>query len=207
MNLDTSHHAFLLEAVSIAESGLPEDFLLTTVDTEHLVLATFGIDDARALTMKASHKTLNDEWHTFVIFADTVTVQAQNALLKLFEEPPAKTRFVLVMSDISPIIDTLRSRCILLDKTEESKAAEVGGAVRDFLDMSIADQLSLVADKTKAKDNAWINKVVSAISAQADQTKDITLMQAAIFTSSRINGPGASKKMLLEDLVLSLHRN
>lgn len=46
--------------------------------------------------------------------AERVNVQAQNALLRLLEEPPPRTSLVLVSTRISTILPTLRSRSVHL---------------------------------------------------------------------------------------------
>jgi DNA polymerase-3 subunit delta' len=45
---------------------------------------------------------------------DTMTVQAQNALLKLLEEPPAQVYFLLLCQNASLLLPTVRSRAQLL---------------------------------------------------------------------------------------------
>jgi len=45
--------------------------------------------------------------------ADRMNVQAQNALLKVLEEPPDKTFFILIATQTSPLLPTIMSRCRL----------------------------------------------------------------------------------------------
>ncbi len=42
--------------------------------------------------------------------ADLLTTEAQNALLKLIEEPPTSTRFILVATQVATLLPTVRSR-------------------------------------------------------------------------------------------------
>jgi DNA polymerase III delta' subunit len=44
--------------------------------------------------------------------AEQMTVEAQNALLKLIEEPPPQTIFLLVTERLESLLPTVRSRCI-----------------------------------------------------------------------------------------------
>ncbi len=49
----------------------------------------------------------------FIIdFADTLNEQAQNALLKVLEEPPESTVFILICESKAGLLDTVISRCI-----------------------------------------------------------------------------------------------
>lgn len=44
--------------------------------------------------------------------AETMTIEAQNCLLKTLEEPPEYICIILVTSNDSNIINTIRSRCM-----------------------------------------------------------------------------------------------
>lgn len=46
--------------------------------------------------------------------ADGMNTQTQNALLKLLEEPPANTHFLLLVTQLGAILPTIRSRCLAL---------------------------------------------------------------------------------------------
>lgn len=49
--------------------------------------------------------------------ADLLTDQAQNAMLKLIEEPPENVLVLLITPNSSSILQTIRSRCILITTT------------------------------------------------------------------------------------------
>lgn len=55
--------------------------------------------------------------------ADKMNTAAANKLLKLIEEPPNKTVFILIAEDEERIIDTIKSRCQLLQFPPLSEAA------------------------------------------------------------------------------------
>lgn len=66
-----------------------------------------------------------DDLPRFIIIkpADGMNNQSQNALLKILEEPPKDTYFILLVTHISQILPTIRSRCLalsleLLNETE-----------------------------------------------------------------------------------------
>jgi len=46
--------------------------------------------------------------------ADGMNTQTQNALLKLLEEPPANTHFLLLVTQLGSVLPTIRSRCMAL---------------------------------------------------------------------------------------------
>lgn len=76
---------------------------------------TIGIDQVRALRSAASVKPSELEFQAFIIKnAHLMTVQAQNALLKLLEEPPGQILFLLLCDNASSLLATVRSRAPVL---------------------------------------------------------------------------------------------
>lgn len=72
--------------------------------------ARFGIDEARELRDRAAMRAVSGERRVFVIAAASLTAEAQSALLKTFEEPPADALFILLMPSPETLLPTLRSR-------------------------------------------------------------------------------------------------
>ena len=77
--------------------------------------AAFTIDDARSLREKASLRATGKRGRVFVISAPTIPPEAQNALLKTFEEPPAGAIFILIVPSPEMLLPTLRSRAQTLE--------------------------------------------------------------------------------------------
>ena len=55
--------------------------------------------------------------------AHTLNEQSQNALLKVLEEPPGQTMFILLAENITSLLPTVLSRCITLNLTAPSTEA------------------------------------------------------------------------------------
>ena len=70
---------------------------------------TFGIDEARELRVWSTRKAVTSS-KIFLILPARLTLEAQNALLKTFEEPFSNTYFFLSVREESLITPTLRSR-------------------------------------------------------------------------------------------------
>lgn len=88
--------------------------------------------------------------------AEDMNPNAQNAMLKIMEEPPARSAFILTTSNSAAILDTVRSRCteILADGEEDGLGDEdkYARAVFDsFLRCKPADIASACAMLEKAK--------------------------------------------------------
>ena len=65
----------------------------------------------RAMIERMQMSSMSGEWRVVLIDAvDELTTAAENAILKLLEEPPAKTLFLLVVHQLSNVLPTVRSR-------------------------------------------------------------------------------------------------
>ncbi len=190
----------LIVAASLREAALPERLQAVSADVRHLVFDCFGIDEVRRLKQESSVKALHEKQHSFVIFARELTVEAQNALLKLFEDTPEGLSLYLVVPNAAIIIPTLRSRFVMVDGGERGEDAELA---KEFLQSTYADRLALVADKIKQKNNIWLDTLVSQLS-QSREVKDAGFKKSLLLADRYFRNRGASKKQLLEELALSL---
>src|SRR3989344_4999324 len=93
LSKNSLHHAYLIEGDR--EKIVPEilEFLKSlgiekgNPDFFHIELDSFKIDDARNLKSYATEKGFSMDKKVFLISANSFLLEAQNSLLKLFEEP------------------------------------------------------------------------------------------------------------------------
>lgn len=77
-----------------------------------------AVDQVRTLRQEAFIKPHKANKRVFVIDkADTMNAASQNALLKVLEEPPAATMFILIAENKAAFLDTIISRCVTLNVT------------------------------------------------------------------------------------------
>ncbi|MCC8014825.1 MAG: DNA polymerase III subunit delta' [Eubacterium sp.] len=83
------------------------------VDTDK---TTIGVDVIRdEIIEKAKTKPYSSKYKIFILNgAERLTEQAQNALLKTIEEPPAYGVFILLVSNYNKLLATVISRCALI---------------------------------------------------------------------------------------------
>lgn len=75
-----------------------------------------GVDEALNIVKALSLKSYEGGYKIMLIWmAEKMNTSASNKLLKLIEEPPAKTVFILITEDAGQIINTIRSRCQVLN--------------------------------------------------------------------------------------------
>lgn len=71
-----------------------------------------GVDEAEDIVKKLQLKSYEGGFKVMIIWmAEKMNTAAANKLLKLIEEPPSQTVFLLVTEDEGQIINTIKSRC------------------------------------------------------------------------------------------------
>ena len=129
------HHAYLIEGRS--DEIIPEivkffkDLGVKTVGSSDFIqinLDSFKIEDARNLKSYGNQKGFSADKKIFIISANNFLLDAQNSLLKMFEEPIENTHFFLIVPDVNILLKTFISRFYLIstksESTEEYKMAE-----------------------------------------------------------------------------------
>ena len=75
---------------------------------------SIGVDDIRTqINADISIKPYSSKWKIYICNeAEKMTEQAQNALLKTLEEPPAYAVIILLTTSIEAMLPTIQSRCV-----------------------------------------------------------------------------------------------
>lgn len=116
----------------------------------------FSVDDARRVIDSAALAPVVGENKLIVLACERLFHQAQNALLKLFEEPTPGTTLVLIVPSGGLLSATLRSRLLPLPGEKESKK-EIDPAADAFIRASAPEREKIVAkllDRTKSDKDA-----------------------------------------------------
>ncbi|MBF0694143.1 MAG: DNA polymerase III subunit delta' [Flavobacterium sp.] len=74
------------------------------------------VDDATEVLRSLSLKSFEGGYKIMIVWmAEKMNIEAANKLLKILEEPPAKTVFILIAESEEDILQTIRSRCQVLN--------------------------------------------------------------------------------------------
>lgn len=103
-----------------------------------------GVDEALNIVKALSLKSYEGGYKIMLIWmAEKLNTSAANKLLKLIEEPPAKTVFILIAEDESQIINTIRSRCQVLQFPPLAEAVIIEALQRNYqLDDATATKIA-----------------------------------------------------------------
>ncbi len=97
--------------VTCADVAYAKDQILSRIDsklTKVYFNDEFKVDDAK-MVMKEAYIAEESTKH-LIIVATTYRIEAQNALLKLLEEPPRNIVFILIAKSKTALLPTIRSR-------------------------------------------------------------------------------------------------
>src|SRR3989344_2740271 len=224
-NLDKNnlHHAYLIEGAQ--EEIVPEIFKFMKnlkIETSgnpdfcHINVDSFKIEDARNLksmeyekSFSLGHSSTGEATgkKIFLISANNFLLEAQNTLLKIFEEPIENTHFFIIIPDINILLKTLVSRFYLIrTKTElgnELKEAEK--FITKLLAEAEEDEENLVIETSSARSKAlkFLNALETILQSKfLKNYSDFTFFKHFFKVREFLNQPGSSAKSLMESVAL-----
>ncbi|MDB9783037.1 DNA polymerase III subunit delta', partial [Winogradskyella sp.] len=103
-----------------------------------------GVDEALQIVKSLSLKSYEGGHKVMLIWmAEKMNTAASNKLLKLIEEPPEKTVFILITEDEEQIISTIRSRCQVLHFPPLAEDAIVDALIKNYnIETAVATKIA-----------------------------------------------------------------
>ena len=219
-----SHHAYGI----VSDISLRLD-IISFLEGEHGVVSrgspdffmqkyeVLTIDDARALKELHATRPFTEKGRKFFILEiDSITREAQNALLKIFEEPNEYAHFFLIIPSEELLLPTLRSRLFMVRNTratlENDEMTSRTSNIADFLASLPTERIALV-DKLAADISDGKKPKTAALDFCADLSRHIRVggieknaaaLAALAQTESYLRDRAPSVKQLLEYVALSV---
>ncbi len=125
-----------------------------------------NVEEAAQIVKKLSLKSYEGGYKIMIIWmADKMNVSTSNKLLKLIEEPPAKTIFILITENKEQILQTISSRCQILEFPPLGVGAIAEGLQK-------RNQLSQIeAEKTAHRAQGDYNKAIQLLQNNSSETQ------------------------------------
>lgn len=114
------------------------------------------IEDSRKLKELHLNMPIKGERKIFVVNANYITEKAQNAMLKLFEEPSGNTHFFMILPNTGGIIPTLKSRLMIV-RHESSSKTKLNA--KDFLKSNVGERMDMVRELAESISNEEESKI------------------------------------------------
>lgn len=123
--------------------------------------------------------------------ADYMNSQAQNAALKLLEEPPAGVMFILCVENVQLLLPTVRSRCaeLIIAGAEDAPSEEGRALAREFMDA--------VASGSAVRLCTFCFSHEGLDTRGAAEFVDVALALAADMLCGRVDARGLSRRQLM----------
>jgi DNA polymerase III, delta subunit len=233
--MDMQHHAYIYEGSQDLLEPLVADAKKEfnfegdhNPDLHVLQFEKFLIEDAHELTRKAQLKSVSGR-SLFVLGLASINTHAQQALLKLFEEPQQGITFVLLVPH-GTLMPTLRSRLMQYPETHLPVGQKVLGSpvlglthrgpdhfarqAAEFLKASYKTRSGQIADllkdekNTKERVRSLLRAIERAVYNKFEASKGDPALRIALEDISKVRGyladQSPSLKMLLEHLAATL---
>lgn len=167
------HHAYLIEG-SI-DKILPEVFSfieelgVKTVgnpDFVYLAYDSFKMSDAQFLKSKVSEKNISSDKRIYIISANNFLHEAQNTLLKIFEEPGENTHYFVILPNIEILFSTVKSRFYIIRPEQDNTKKEIE-EIKKFLSATKKERLDIIKELIVEEDEEDREKIENTSRAKA----------------------------------------
>ncbi|MCW2117938.1 ATP-binding protein [Flavobacterium sp. 7A] len=176
------------------------------------------VDDAQEILKSLALKSYEGGHKIMIVWmADKLNTAASNKLLKLLEEPPEKTVFILISENEEDIIQTIRSRCQILhfnglSQSVIAEALVANEQVEEKLALKLAHQaqgnynkaLHLLHDDSE--DHPFEEWFVTWVRAAFQAKKDASAIHDLITWSEKIAALGRESQKKFLDFCIEMFR-
>jgi len=173
--------------------------------------SSWGVDESRDLKIFHSRRPVSWPVKVSIIIPETITLEAQNSLLKTLEEPTPSTHFFIIAKRLGEFLPTVVSRCQVIKFETGVFPTELGELAKEFLSGDVAKRFEINKIILKQQENDsvcsqdWLNCLLdiywNKVSDQSDKkavTSEKALVDAIFYASSR----GSSLRVILDHIAL-----
>lgn len=166
---------------------------------------SIGIDAIRAgQAFLATPPLKSPKKRIVVVEAHTMTVEAQNSMLKMLEEPQEYAQIILVTPSLDSLLPTVQSRCHIMQQAAQPLAADAQAIelARTLDQASVSEKITLAQTEAKSRQEAKavIKRLLltqqAALSAKAE-SKQVDRMEALFAALTQLDA-NTNHRMVLE---------
>ncbi len=204
--IDSSFHAYIVEGRAITVEELSQKFSVHAFDivelTEQNLVQVREFVGALALTPRYSR------WRIGLInAADKLTVEAQNTLLKLLEEPPKHAIIILALK-INSLLPTIVSRCRVVTVAVPETQDEAEFSLNYILNADLKTNFDLATKIITLDDPlkfvaSWLKSARVLLKEDASE-RNLGIVSGLLELERKLKS-NANKKIALESFFLDLY--
>ena len=218
------HHAHVIEGVHdeiapVLLAAIVKHLGIEAQGNPDLMVAyhdSFGVDEARELKDAQTRAAFGGTRKIFIIGTNSFTREAQNALLKTFEEPTEGTHFFIILPMAEMLLPTLRSRVLVVDDVGGTPQDESRVLAEKFIDSSLEDRFAIAKKLAEKKAGEvvdrelfrrmfdHIERILYTRTAGKRDEKIASIFREIFQAKTYLADRGSSPKMLLEHIAIVL---
>ncbi|HAS80589.1 MAG: polymerase III, delta' subunit family protein [Candidatus Nomurabacteria bacterium GW2011_GWE1_32_28] len=221
------HHAYLIEGER--NEILPEIFKFledlgvktsNNPDFYNITIDSFKIEDARNLKSVQYEKSFSGGKKIFLISVNNFLLEAQNTLLKIFEEPKEDTHFFIIIPNKNILLKTLISRFYLISSNQDMSDDQLILAEK-FILMPVKERLFFMKGFLSEEEDSEENLIIQPLSNRAKSLNFLNALEVSLYKRKNqillndffphllkvrefVNQPGSSLKSLMESIALAI---
>lgn len=183
---------------------------------------SIGIEEIKNLQKNIFYKPIKSIYKASIIQdSQHLTTEAQNALLKILEEPPNNTLIILTADSKELLLPTVLSRCHIIDipsvvNYDTEKHKEISEQVENLINNDIRYCLYLAEKKSGSKEEAlaWLEdviiilrkKLLASVGKGSEQEKQLLThyLKMLHIAYQTIKSTNINLRMTLENVFLSI---
>jgi|SRR3989344_2888089 len=157
-------------ALSLCDDYKIDNFDISVVEQEKSAPSeskqttkSIGINEIRNFKKKIFLKPFRGKTKAVILkVSETLTMDAQNSLLKILEEPPADTIIIITVSNKDSLLGTIHSRCKLIElvkeqvKFSEEEEKKYLNKISSLYSASVGEKLAFAESFGKNKEETLI---------------------------------------------------
>lgn len=209
------------KALKICKEFKIDKFDITIIEhNDDEKLKAIGIEEIREIQKRIFLKPLKSDFKSVIIKnSQNLTIPAQNALLKILEEPPLTTLIILLATNRDILLPTVISRCNILEIHQENLALSEKEVeknikiVKLLANSNVAGRLKIAGDVSKSKEDAlnWLKDAIFSLRKEtintinsSETSESIQILNSLQKTHSIISTTNVNPRFAIENLFLNL---
>lgn len=196
------------EAVPFKWQGSDSDVLVLGVGEEE---SNIGVETVRkAQSFLSTHPVSREEKLLIIEEAEKLTIEAQNALLKTLEEPPAKASIYLLTINSDLLLPTVLSRCLItnLPSVLPTREGEWDKVLEKLEQADLGERMELASKVAKGRDET-ISSLESLLVSQREliissksSLKDTHRVRATMEAIKKLKA-NTNVRLVIENLLIN----
>lgn len=175
-------------------------FLVNIIDTDK---HSIGISELVELTSWAYLKNEDSIKLAIIKSAERMTIEAQNSILKLLEEPPENTLILMQTINADSFLDTIISRCERIDmKNEKLINKEIKAKVESLFSSEFLERQEILAEflESRSELTTFLENILKFALKNNFDSKFLEFMEFALESIQR----NVNAKLVLNNLNLEI---